>query len=165
MPPAFVLSQNQTLKFMSDPGAPGEKPETIRAGFQGAVPALHIYCGYVTRHVEPIAGASPARSVHGTAWFLPIIQRLEAAGDRGRRPHVPSSKPTMSKSRRVPPPSFIRGTGIRLRETQTGLGRTPCPVGEAAIYVGDSNPSTPIFAETYRSFRVLTKSPPLAQSI
>jgi hypothetical protein len=40
------------------------------------------------------------------------------------------------------------------------LGRTPCPVGEAAIYVGDSNPSTPNFAGNDRRFRVLTKSPP-----
>ena len=40
----------------------------------------------------------------------------------------------MSKSRRVSLPVFIRVTVDRLRETQTGLGRTPCPVGEGHIW-------------------------------
>jgi hypothetical protein len=40
MPPAFVLSQNQTLKFMSDLRRHGGKPATSRAGFKE--PFLHI---------------------------------------------------------------------------------------------------------------------------
>jgi hypothetical protein len=38
----------------------------------------------------------------------------------GRRPHVPSSKPTMSKSRRVSAPgSLVPGVVYRLEETRT----------------------------------------------
>ena len=39
MPPAFVLSQNQTLKFMSDP-VPRGKTRSDRAGFKE--PFLHF---------------------------------------------------------------------------------------------------------------------------
>ena len=40
MPPAFVLSQNQTLKLMSDHRRPRGKPRTSRAGFKE--PFLHF---------------------------------------------------------------------------------------------------------------------------
>jgi hypothetical protein len=93
----------------------------------GAVPAHHIYCGYVTRHVEPSARS---RSFDAkSSWNglnLPILQHPEVAGDRGRRPHVPSSKPTMSKSRRVFLPHLSGATGLPIEKTQTGLGK-PCP--------------------------------------
>ena len=54
----------------------------------------------------------------------------------------------MSKSRRVPLPGFIRVTGIRLRETQTGLGRTPCPVGEGP-YMEQPLPRQWLFFESF----------------
>ena len=50
MPPAFVLSQDQTLKFdvrLSKGGIPSDN-----RSFQGAVPAqITYYCGYVLRHI------------------------------------------------------------------------------------------------------------------
>src|SRR5207237_369687 len=52
--------------------------------------------------------------------------------------------PTMSKSRRVSLPVFIRDTGDRLRETQTRIGKSPCPVGERA-YMEDNPTRQPAF--------------------
>lgn len=65
---------------------------------------------------------------------LPTERHPEVVADRGRRPHVPSSKPTMSKSRRVSLPVFIRDTGMRLRETRAGLGRCPAPSVKGHIW-------------------------------
>jgi len=44
----------------------------------------------------------------------------------GRRPHVPSSKPTMSKSRRASSPGSI-GSGHRLYRLRRGTKRTRDP--------------------------------------
>ena len=49
----------------------------------------------------------------------------------GRRPHVPSSKPTMSKSRRASSPGSI-GSGHRLYRLRRGAKRTPTSY-EAAL--------------------------------
>ena len=88
-------------------GKPKRKPAS-----PGAVPALHIYCGYVTRHEA---------SHQSKALTEDPLERLifterrhpEVVADRGRRPHVPSSELTMSKSakdRRLGLPSFWRAT-------------------------------------------------------
>jgi len=45
------------------------------------------------------------------------------SGRPGRRPHVPSSKPTMSKSRRASSPGSI-GSGHRLYRLRRGTKRT-----------------------------------------
>ena len=47
-----------------------------------------------------------------------------------------------------PSPVFIRDTGDRLRETQTRLGKSPCPVGEGAIYGGVPAPSM-VFSKSF----------------
>ena len=98
-------------------GKPKQKPAS-----PGAVPALHIYCGYVTRHLERLEFTDP--------------RHPEVVADRGRRPHVPSSKPTMSKSRRVSSP-LIRGTGLPIEKTQTGTGKCRAPPVERHIWTAN----------------------------
>jgi hypothetical protein len=73
----------------------------------------------------------------------------EVVADRGRRPHVPSSKPTMSKSRRVFSPLCIGATGLPIKKTQTGSGK-PCPAGEGAIYGRLIRPSMAFFSDFSR---------------
>ena len=68
----------------------------------------------------------------------------------GRRPHVPSSKPTMSKSRRVSSPGSI-GSGHRLYRPKRSAKRTPtcCQAAlaaGAAIYGWPFEASTGFFA-------------------
>ena len=66
--------------------------------------------------------------------FLPIARHPEVTADRGRRPHVPSSKPTMSKSRHVSLPGGNRVTGVRLSETRTVRAKRPAPSVEGHIW-------------------------------
>jgi hypothetical protein len=99
----------------------GENRRGSRASL-GAVPALHIYCGYVTRHLERLEFTDP--------------RHPEVVADRGRRPHVPSSKPTMSKSRRVFLPLEPGQPGYRLRR-RNGVGQTPCPAGGGHIWAAN----------------------------
>lgn len=86
MPPAFVLSQDQTLKFMSSRHQPQphkSSRQTNNAKLQEPIPALVKRNGYeghtdidlVTGHRSP-----------------------KTPDTRRRRPHVPSSKTTMSKN-------------------------------------------------------------------
>jgi len=60
---------------------------------------------------------------------LNLTDQPEPGGSRrpGRRPHVPSSKPTMSKSRRASSPGSI-GSGHRLYRPRRGAKRTRDPV-------------------------------------
>jgi hypothetical protein len=102
-------------------GKPKRKPAS-----PGAVPALHIYCGYVTRHEGSHQGKPWLRSL-GTADFT-ARRHPEVVADRGRRPHVPSSKPTMSKSRRVSSPLDPGQSGYRLRRRKRGRAK-PRPAG------------------------------------
>ncbi len=93
--------------------------------------------GMATRKPASL-GAVPAQITNWCVCVLdiwngfnfPIVRHPEATGDRGRRPHVPSSKPTMSKSRRL---SLPDGPGYRLAVERgaNGVGQRPCPVGEA----------------------------------
>ena len=72
------------------------------------------------------------------------MQHPEVAADRGRRPHVPSSKPTMSKSRHVSLP-FIRGDRFgRLRDA-SGNWATAVPRRWRAIYGRANRPSMAFF--------------------
>ncbi len=116
MPPAFVLSQNQTLKLMSDHRCPRGKTANLQGRLQGAVPAHHILLWICNETWNDLA--------------LPILRGLELLGDRGRRPHVPSSKPTMSKSRRISLPDEP-GYRLAVERGANGVGQRPCPVGEA----------------------------------
>ena len=113
------------------PPVPARNSTSLQGRLQGAVPAHHILLWICNETWNDLA--------------LPILRGLELLGDRGRRPHVPSSKPTMSKSRRVSLPVLIRVPFDRLRETQTGLGRTPCPVGEAPYMEDISYRQWPFF--------------------
>jgi hypothetical protein len=118
MPPAFVLSQNQTLKLMYDK-LRRNRPK--QAGLWE--PFLHKYtnwCVCVLGHllIPPRQAAAKVTLRNG----INLTDRSIPRGYRrpGRRPHVPSSKPTMSKSRRVSAPGrLIPGVGSRQRETRT----------------------------------------------
>ena len=120
MPPAFVLSQNQTLKLMYDPigwNIP------IGPASPGAVPA-QIY-KLVCLRMRTFASSTTAR--RGESHIKErhkFTDRPEPGGSRrpGRRPHVPSSKPTMSKSRTRLFSRFlwIRVSVCRLREARNG---------------------------------------------
>jgi len=70
----------------------------------------------------------------------------------GRRPHVPSSKPTMSKSRRVSTPGSI-GSGHRLYRPRRGAKRRPAQGGPhrrcwGAVYGQVPGPSTAFIANS-----------------
>jgi hypothetical protein len=95
---------------------PARNSTNLQGRLQGAVPAHHILLWICNETWNDLA--------------LPILRGLELLGDRGRRPHVPSSKPTMSKSRRI---SLPVGPGHRLAVERgaNGVGQRPCPVGEA----------------------------------
>jgi hypothetical protein len=80
--------------------------------------------------------------------ILPIAQHPEVAADRGRRPHVPSSKPTMSKSRRDFPPLYVGAIGLPIEKTQTGSGK-PCPAG-GAPYMGGKSARQWLFSALFR---------------
>jgi len=71
-----------------------------------------------------------------------LTDQPEPRGSRrpGRRPHVPSSKPTMSKSRRASSPGSI-GSGHRLYRPRRGTKRWPtqdwaAPVAGGAYMCG-----------------------------
>jgi hypothetical protein len=103
---------------MSDHRRPGENPD-IQGRLQGAVPAHHILLWICNETWNDLA--------------LPILRGLELLGDRGRRPHVPSSKPTMSKSRHISLPSNP-GHRLAVKRDATGLGRDPAPSVKAHIW-------------------------------
>ncbi len=117
MPPAFVLSQNQTLKLMYD--RPPVEYREARPASPGAVPAQKSQSGVFAflRHMssspEASFDADPLRN------GINLTDRPIPRGYRrpGRRPHVPSSKPTMSKSRRASSPgSNVPGIGCTDQE-------------------------------------------------
>src|ERR1700684_436475 len=65
------------------------------------------------------------------------LRHPEVVAAGGRRPHVLSSKPTMSKSRRDFLPLLIGAIGLPIEKTQTGSGK-PCPAGGAPYMGGKS---------------------------
>ena len=75
MPPAFVLSQDQTLKFdvrLAKGGIPSAK-----RSFQGAVPAQFLITyGYVLGHVRPFIGANSNKGL-GTVNLLQVTDALK----------------------------------------------------------------------------------------
>ena len=135
MPPAFVLSQNQTLKLMYDLD-PGGIPEN-ETGISGSRSCTNIQTG-VFAYEDIWNGIN-----------LTDQPEPRGSGRPGRRPHVPSSKPTMSKSRHASfPGSSVPGRLYRLRR---GAKRTPtcCQAASAAggaIYVEAPEASTGFFA-------------------
>ena len=127
MPPAFVLSQNQTLKLMSD-NHPGGKPEE-EAGISGSRSCTsHILwiCNETCRTYRrsKLHTIGPWNGL-----TLTDPRHPEAVADRGRRPHVPSSKPTMSKSRRDFLSPMTGATGLPIEKTQTGRANRPAGEG------------------------------------
>ena len=106
MPPAFVLSQNQTLKFMSDKPARG-KTRTGRPASLGAVPAqIHITVDMYEDIRIPVEQAR--RGPVKERLVLPFDE-TQRSSPTGAAAHMSLHlKPTMSKSRRVSFP-LIRG--------------------------------------------------------
>ena len=97
MPPAFILSQDQTLKF--DVRLPKGGIPSDNRSFQGAVPAqiLHgyVYVGHASDHSPR---SKPAAMIHWNGINLPSTLRLEAAGP-GAAAHMSLHlKSTMSKN-------------------------------------------------------------------
>ena len=144
MPPAFVLSQNQTLKLMYDPTG-GNTPG--RPASPGAVPA-QIY-KLVCLRIRTLA-PHPSIRPGGYLWNgINLTDHPEPGGSRrpGRRPHVPSSKPTMSKSRRVSTPGSIApGIGYTDKVEARNGGR---PKGSATACWGCIYGSPPIASTAF----------------
>ena len=92
MPPAFVLSQDQTLKFVSRYARHGASPANRDTELQEPIPALVKRNGYEGH-------------VLGNDLINPYTEP-EAPRTGRRRPHVPSSKPTMSKSHQASGPEM-----------------------------------------------------------
>src|SRR5213079_1238362 len=100
MPPAFVLSQNQTLKLMYD-RTPAGICES-KTGISGSRSCTNIQTGVFA--YEDIRASHQSTTLMGSLGNgLNLTDQPEprGSGRPGRRPHVPSSKPTMSKSRRA----------------------------------------------------------------
>jgi hypothetical protein len=88
-----------------------------------------------------------------------LTDQPEPGGSRrpGRRPHVPSSKPTMSKSRRASSPGSI-GSGHRLYRPRRGANeretsKRPRPLAEGA-YMGGPPMRQPAFLQVCCSLPV-----------
>ena len=133
MPPAFVLSQNQTLKLMYD--KPGRN-RPRQAGISGSRSCTNIQTGvFAYEDICSSRQASPTEITLRNG--INLTDRSIPRGYRrpGRRPHVPSSKPTMSKSRTLLHPGPCgSGYGLyQLRQAQNGARPVgPCSVaGEA----------------------------------
>ena len=99
-----------------------------RPASPGAVPAqiYKLVCLRI-RTLAPHPGIRPG----GYLWNgINLTDHPEPRGSRrpGRRPHVPSSKPTMSKSRRASSPGSNR-SGHRLYRQSRGAKRRPAPKG------------------------------------
>ena len=96
---------------------------------------------------------------------LNLTDQPEPGGSRrpGRRPHVPSSKPTMSKSRRASSPGSI-GSGHRLHRLRRGTKRTrdlvkrPRPLAGGA-YMGGLPTRQPAFLHLCCKFRMSCSGP------
>ena len=135
MPPAFVLSQNQTLKLMTDK-------------LEWNISSLPVSPGAVPAQIYKLV-CLRMRTI-GTA--LKFIDHPEPGGSRrpSRRPHVPSSKPTMSKSRRVPLPG-PEGAGrrlIRLSEARNEDRPKWAVPAAVAAYMVSISPSQRLFSKT-----------------
>lgn len=106
----------------------------MKAGISGSRSCtIHkIWC-CVLGHWQT-GGASSTGKTLRNGLICPIDRHPEVAGDRGRRPHVPSSKTTMSKSRRRSNPVFIRGTGLPIGEARTGRARSRAPSVRSHIW-------------------------------
>src|SRR3546814_17103667 len=119
MPPAFVLSQNQTLKLMSDHRRPGENPD-IQGRLQGAVPAHYILLwicietyrnGIIYRPPEALKHWGAGAAAHMSLHLYPQCKRADAS-----------------------PPPFYRGTGLPIDATRTGRPKWPVPPLTAQIW-------------------------------
>src|SRR4051812_11974688 len=75
------------------------------------------------------------------------LRHPEVVADRGRRPHVPSSKPTMSKSRRASIPLNRGNRGYRSLRDADGPGQEAVSRRWIAIYERLFRPSMAFFRE------------------
>ena len=91
-----------------------------------------------------------------------LTDHPEPRGSRrpGRRPHVPSSKPTMSKSRRASSPGSI-GSGHRLYRPRRGTKTSPTPLGPPPFAGGPYMCEPPM---RQRLFAILLLGPFCARS-
>ena len=98
MPPAFILSHDQTLKFMS----PSRRSGIPRHDSSSQGAALHKIL-QTTRAVRKPHRPSITYGYVKDIWerlsFKRLSRALRTPETASRRPHVPSSKPTMSNSR------------------------------------------------------------------
>jgi hypothetical protein len=150
MPPAFVLSQNQTLKLMYDKLGRNRPKQAGISGSRSCTNSqsgVFAYLRHMSRRCEAsLATTSIRNGINLTDRTIPRGYRRP-----GRRPHVPSSKPTMSKSRRASSPGSI-GSGRRLadleeaRNERETLFRGPRPLLEAA-YMGECLVRQPAFLQ------------------
>ncbi len=117
MPPAFVLSQNQTLKLKSDkPGGIGP------AGRHLWEPFLHKYTNWCCLRIRTFVSnrsGEPQRKVtlrNG----INLTDRPKPRGPRrpGRRPHVPSSNQQCQRADAFSLPVLIRASCDRLKEAR-----------------------------------------------
>ena len=161
MPPAFVLSQNQTLKLMYDK-LRRNRPK--QAGISGSRSCTNSQSGVFAylRHSFVPPGKPDRSHVKERHKFDRSYPEPRGPGRPGRRPHVPSSKPTMSKSRRASSPGSF-GSGHRLYRPRRGAKRTPTPMrprplAGGAIYVEPSDASTGVLQFYCSSPARLTRS-------
>ena len=135
MPPAFVLSQNQTLKLMYDRTPAGISES--KTGISGSRSCTNIQTGVFAYEDIRVPSRSKLRQGDPLRNGINLTDRPIPRGYRrpGRRPHVPSSKPTMSKSRRVSSPGSS-GSGHRLYRLRRGAKRWPTQDWAAAVAGG-----------------------------
>ena len=150
MPPAFVLSQNQTLKLMYDRTPAGISESKTGISGSRSCTKITIWCvcvfeTYELPHRSKLRAGSIRNGINLTDQPIPRGYRRP-----GRRPHVPSSKPTMSKSRRASSPGSI-GSGHRLYRLKRGAKTNPTPkeavsAAGVAVYGRVPDASTGFFA-------------------
>jgi len=135
--------------LMYDRGA-GGIPEA-KTGISGSRSCTNSQSGVFAylRHMSLPAEASfDAKSIRNGI-NLTDQPEPRGSGRPGRRPHVPSSKPTMSKSRRASSPGSI-GSGHRLYRPRRGAKRWPTQDWAASVaggaYMGASQTRQRLFA-------------------
>ena len=131
MPPAFVLSQDQTLKFCHNTLQHEPKPADRKTSNFGSR-YLHLSNVMDTKDMSDIG-------------LVTGVRGPKTLDTGRRRPHVPSSKLTMSKSRQTEfggqplfPDFCYRGTWCptMLATGRSGKRWRPVPAGEAAYMEG-----------------------------
>ena len=100
----------------------------MRTGISGSRSCTNIQTGvFAYEDICFLRQASPAEVTLRNGINLTDVPTPRGRQTPGRRPHVPSSKPTMSKSRRASSPGSF-GSGHRLYRPRRGAKRTRDPL-------------------------------------